>query len=88
MLMSMSGPNILFVMANDMGYGDFGLFKRGLSRTPHLDIPAEEGICLTQHYSASCVCTPARVGFLTGRYPDRAGATEMATMRGYEDNSW
>ena len=80
----MKQPNIVFIMADDMGYGDFGIFNDGLSQTPTLDQLCEDGICLTQHYSASCVCTPARAGLLTGRYPHRTGAIEMRSIRGLD----
>lgn len=80
----MARPNIVFVMGDDMGYGDFGIFNEGRSCTPTLDELSREGVCLTQHYSASCVCTPARAGLLTGRYPQRTGAVEMRSIRGLD----
>ena len=80
----MSRPNIVFIMADDMGYGDFGIFNDGRSCTPMLDHMSQEGVCLSQHYSASCVCTPARAGLLTGRYPHRTGAIEMRSIRGLD----
>ena len=49
-------PNIVLIIADDMGYGDFGCFNGGLSHTPALDQLAAEGVCLAQHYSASPVC--------------------------------
>ena len=49
-------PNVVFIVADDMGYGDFGCFNGGLSETPRLDALATEGVCLTQHYSGSPVC--------------------------------
>ena len=77
-------PNIVFIMADDMGYGDFGMFNAGRSQTPAIDQLAREGLCLPQHYSASCVCTPARAALLTGRYPQRTGAIEMRSIRGLD----
>ena len=79
---TMKQPNIIFIMADDMGYGDFGLFSEGRVSTPHIDELANTGLCLTQHYSGSCVCTPARACFLTGRYNHRTGALEMRENRG------
>ncbi len=67
-----------------MGYGDFGCFNGGLSQTPTLDALAAEGVCLTQHYSASPVCAPARASLLTGRYPHRTGALDTLEMRGLD----
>jgi arylsulfatase A len=78
-----SRPNIVFVLADDMGYGDFGMFNHR-SKTPALDQIAADGISLTQHYSAAPVCTPARAALLTGRYPHRTGAIEMRACRGYD----
>ncbi len=72
----MAQPNIVLIVADDMGYGDFGLFNDGPARTPTLDGLAAESVCLTQHYSGSCVCAPARAALLTGRYPHRTGAID------------
>ena len=71
-------PNVVVVLADDMGYGDLGLFNEGRSSTPHLDGLAAEGVCLTQYYSGSPVCAPARAALLTGRYPQRTGADRHA----------
>lgn len=65
-----------------MGYGDFGVFGDGTPRTPTLDHLLAEGVCLTQHYSASAVCAPARAALLTGRYPHRTGAIDTLEGRG------
>src|SRR5579862_4337333 len=81
--MTNSKPNVVFVLADHMGYGDFGMFN-SRSRTPALDQLAADGICLTQHYSAAPVCTPARAALLTGRYPHRTGAVEMRACRGLD----
>lgn len=78
----MSKPNVIFILADDMGYGDFGMFGDGIPETPVLDQLAADGICLTQHYSASSVCAPARAALLTGRYPHRTGAIELLELRG------
>ena len=77
-------PNILFILADDMGYGDFGCFNVGASQTPTLDHLVDDGVCLTQHYSASPVCAPARASLLTGRYPHRTGAIDTLEMRGLD----
>ena len=75
-------PNIVFILADDMGYGDFSIFNDGLSSTPVLDELIGESVCLTQHYSGSPICAPARAAFLTGRYPHRTGAIETRELRG------
>lgn len=70
----MSQPNVILIVADDMGYGDFGRFNNGYVRTPNLDQLVDESICLTQHYAGSPVCSPSRAALLTGRYPHRTGA--------------
>jgi uncharacterized sulfatase len=66
-------PNIILVMADDLGYGDLGINGSGLVQTPHLDQMAEEGVRLTSFFSSANVCTPSRAGLLTGRYAIRMG---------------
>ena len=80
----MPRPNVLLVLVDDMGYGDFGTFNHGLSHTPTLDRLVSESICCAQHYSASPVCAPARAGLLTGRYPLRTGAIDTLEGRGLD----
>jgi len=77
-------PNILLILADDMGYGDFGAFNDGPARTPTLDQLMDESVCLTQHYSGSPVCSPARAALLTGRYPIRTGAITPQEMLGLD----
>ncbi len=77
-------PNIVFILADDMGYGDFGAFNGGLSRTPTLDGLLGESVCLSQHYTASPVCNPSRAALLTGRYPHRTGSIDTLEWRGLE----
>jgi arylsulfatase A-like enzyme len=66
-----SRPNIVFILADDMGWGDLSCYGRPDYQTPNLDKLAREGIKFTNAYSAAPVCTPTRVGFMTGRYPAR-----------------
>jgi arylsulfatase A-like enzyme len=77
-------PNILLILADDMGYGDFGCFSEGRATTPTLDQLVQDGLCLTQHYSASPVCAPARASLLTGRYPHRTGSIDTLETRGLD----
>jgi arylsulfatase A-like enzyme len=74
-------PNILFIMSDDLGYGDLGVTGRTDYATPVIDTLAREGVRLTQAYSAAPVCTPTRVALSTGRYParTRAGLFEPLT---------
>ena len=64
-------PNVLFILADDLGWGDLSCYGRPDYRTPHLDTLAREGVRFTNAYSASPVCTPTRCAFITGRYPAR-----------------
>ena len=77
-------PNVVFVLADDMGYGDMAHFGNPHLRTPNLDRLAREGATLTQHYSASPLCAPARAGLLTGRYNHRTGAVDVPSNRGLD----
>lgn len=78
----MAGPNIVLMVADDMGYGDFGLYSEGRVHTPALDELASRGVRLTQHYAGSAVCSPSRAALLTGRYPIRTGAVTPQEVLG------
>lgn len=77
-----SRPNVIFILADDMGFGDLGYFGNPDVKTPVLDELAKESICMTQHYSAAPVCAPARAALLTGKYPYRTGLDMSRTWRG------
>jgi arylsulfatase A len=66
-------PNLIFVYADNLGYGDIGCFGHPTHHTPRLDRMAEEGMKLTHFYSTSGVCTPSRASLMTGCYPRRVG---------------
>lgn len=72
-------PNVVFVMADDLGWGDVG-WHGGNVATPHLDALAKESLELTQHYVAP-VCSPTRTGLLTGRCWSRFGVTTPQNQR-------
>ena len=74
----------MIIVADDMGYGDFGVFGDGSPRTPALDALIGQGLVLTQHYSAAPVCAPARAALLTGRYAHRTGAIDTLEGRGLD----
>lgn len=66
-------PNIILILADDLGAGDMGATGNRHIRTPNLDRLAREGALLPNHYASAPVCTPSRAGLLTGRYPVRTG---------------
>jgi len=68
-----SHPNIVFILADDLGYGDLGCYGATDLRTPHLDKLAAEGVRFTDFYANGAICSPTRAAFLTGRYQQRVG---------------
>lgn len=66
-------PNVIIILADDLGYGDLACYGHPSIRTPHLDRMAMEGTRFTAFYSAAEVCTPSRAALLTGRYAIRSG---------------
>ncbi len=65
-------PNIIFILADDLGYGDLGCYGQTRIRTPSIDRLAAEGMRLTQHYSGNAVCAPSRCVLMTGNHPGHA----------------
>ena len=66
-------PNVVFLLCDNLGYGDVGPFGNTVHRTPNLDRLAAEGRTFTHYYSASGVCSPSRAALMTGCYPLRVG---------------
>lgn len=66
-------PNIVVILTDDLGYGDLECYGHPHIKTPHLNAMAKGGIRFTDFYSAAPVCSPSRVGLMTGRSPNRAG---------------
>ncbi|MCF6312367.1 MAG: arylsulfatase [Verrucomicrobiales bacterium] len=64
--------NIIFIMADDLGYAELGSYGQKKIRTPHLDQLAKEGMRFTRHYSGNAVCAPSRCVLLTGKHPGHA----------------
>ena len=78
-------PNIIFILADDLGYGDVGAFGQQIIRTPRLDAMAAEGMRLTRHYAGSTVCAPSRGVLLTGLH---TGHTFVRSNRPYREGQY
>ena len=72
-------PNIIYILADDLGYGDLGCYGQKRIKTPNLDRMAAEGMRFTQHYAGSTVCAPSRCALMTGKH------TGHCTVRGNVD---
>ena len=68
-------PNVLLILADDLGYGDVGCYGCPDTKTPRMDTLARDGVRCTDGYAAFPVCSPSRAALLTGRYPARFGPT-------------
>lgn len=85
-------PNIIFIFADDLGWGDLSCYGSDGVKTPYLDKMASEGRMFTQFYVAGSVCSPSRVGIMTGQYPARNrifghfSTKEMNMARGMPDD--
>jgi len=89
-------PNIIFILADDLGYADLGCYGHPYAKTPAIDRLAEEGTRFTQFYATGITCSPSRTGFMTGLFParfqkypgdfgfgDRTTITDLLKERGY-----
>src|SRR6185436_12353524 len=71
-----SRPNVIIILADDMGWGDLGCYGNPKFKTPNIDRMAKEGSRLTDFYSTCPYCAPSRAALLTGRYQFRSGMTQ------------
>ncbi|MEI7729284.1 MAG: sulfatase-like hydrolase/transferase [Verrucomicrobiota bacterium] len=85
--MAAAKPNILVILADDLGRGDYSAFGTPDIRTPNIDRLCREGMTFRNFYANSCVCSPTRAALLTGCYPDRVGVPGVIREE-TPDNSW
>ncbi|MCP5116779.1 MAG: sulfatase [bacterium] len=78
-------PNIVLIVADDLGYGDIGAYGNTANRTPHLDRLAREGLRFTDFHSNGPMCTPTRAALLTGLYQNRFGRKFEGPLSGQDD---
>ena len=78
-----TAPNIVFILADDLGYGEVGCFGQEKIKTPHIDALAKEGVRLTQHYSGSPVCASSRCTLLTGLHTGHAVVRNNRELGGW-----
>lgn len=76
-------PNILFVLVDDMGFGDLSVMGNEKVETPNLDRLAREGVLMTRFYDAAPICSASRAGFLTGRFPAEVGFVNYVSDRAF-----
>jgi hypothetical protein len=75
-----SPPNIVLIVADDLGYGDLGCYGSTTNRTPHIDKLAANGLRFTDFHSAGPMCTPTRAAMLTGLYQQRFGRNRESDL--------
>ncbi len=78
-----SRPNIVLIMADDLGYGDLSCYDAEHVSTPHIDALARSGIRFTDYHSNGVVCSPTRAALMTGRYPQRTGVEGVITAKSH-----
>ena len=74
-------PNVILIVADDLGYRELGCYGQAKIRTPYLDRLAQQGMRLTQHYSGNAVCAPSRCVLMTGKHPGHAWIRNNREMR-------
>src|SRR5699024_10372298 len=69
---STDNPNIIYILADDLGYGEIGAYGQQKIETPNIDALAQNGMKFTRHYAGSAVCAPFRFMLMTGKHPGNA----------------
>lgn len=78
-------PNVIYIYADDLGYGELGCYGQAKIKTPNLDKLAKEGVRFTQHYTGAPVCAPARTMLMTGKHAGHAYIRGNYELGGFED---
>ena len=78
-------PNIILIVADDLGYGDLSIFGNKNILTPNIDKLGEEGVVFTDFHSNGSVCSPTRAALLTGKYQQRVGVSGVITAKNHRD---
>lgn len=78
-------PNIVFIMADDLGWGELGCYGQKIIRTPNIDSLARDGMRFTQFYSGNAVCAPSRCCLMTGLHPGHAYIRDNGNPKGLDD---
>lgn len=76
-------PNVVYILTDDLGYGDLSCYGQQKLRTPHIDRLANEGMRFTQHYSGNTVCSPSRAVLMTGQHPGRVHCRGNGNENGF-----
>ena len=79
-------PNVIYIYADDLGYGELGAYGQTKIKTPFLDAMAKEGIRFTQHYTSAPVCAPARCMLMTGVHAGHSYIRGNYELGGFADN--
>ncbi|HKO81410.1 MAG TPA: sulfatase-like hydrolase/transferase, partial [Chitinophagaceae bacterium] len=80
-------PNIIYIYADDLGYGELGCYGQQKIKTPNLNRMAKEGTRFTQHYSGAPVCAPSRAMLMTGKHGGHSYIRGNYEMGGFEDST-
>ena len=78
-------PNIIYILADDLGYGDLGVYGQEKIKTPNIDRLAKEGIQFTNHYAGQTVCSPSRCALMTGLHMGNASVTRNGQLLNPDD---
>lgn len=78
-------PNIVLIMADDLGYGDISCFGNTSIHTPNIDLLAANGVKFTDFYSNGSVCSPTGAALMTGKYQQRTGIISVITAKNHRD---